>query len=808
VNSVFSELDPSLDLPEEERPYAGLHGKKFKHSGSLRRGLAETLRLVAVLHKELDLTNTNCRPEQFVENLIAELPGLATDYREIASLHGELPPLMEAAPRPLLAALGQMLEGDGATIAPIFQDKDPFFSHSPHTGLLWALEALAWDPKYISEATLTLAKLARVDPGGKLMNRPINSLRDVLLPWRPQTNATLGQRLAALDQITAKEPNVSWKVITKLFPGGHDVVSPSAMPRYREAGASEREVLTYGLVGQAYREVVERAFRLAGEDPERWVVIIKGLSGFEPSQRQRTVELVEALASRLSADQKSVIWVALRDEVARHKAFPAAQWAMKEPDLEPLQTLASNLEPSDPLTRILWLFNEYHPHIPQRQEEPPILDLVERTRETAALDLFRTSGREGILRLAHTVALPAAVAVAVGSVIDNIEEFAALTEAAMNETSKLPIFACVLSARAEQKFGTLWRSQISDWNSLNRWTPEQLADLLLAWGDERVTWDFAASLGPEIAQSYWKRKRSWALRGEANVEMAVEKYLDVGRAIGAMQAIQFVADRVSAQIIFRILDAAVDELNASEIQPTSEFMFELDQLFDSLQRRPELAMIEIAKREYAYLPLFSYRDRQLTLHRVMAEDPAFYVSLLCDAFRPKTGEVPEPTEGQRAKANAAYRLLSEFRAVPGMNGADIDVTPLRHWVAEVRRLAREADRSVIGDEFVGHLIAHAPPDADGAWPHRVVRDLIEVMASNEAELGIEVERFNMRGVQTRAMYEGGGRERGTAQQSREWAKATRAWPRTTAMLERIAQSWEEYAQREDERAKQDEMRFE
>lgn len=44
------------------------------------------------------------------------------------------------------------------------------------------------------------------------------------------------------------------------------------------------------------------------------------------------------------------------------------------------------------------------------------------------------------------------------------------------------------------------------------------------------------------------------------------------------------------------------------------------------------------------------------------------------------------------------------------------------------------------------------------------------MASDEAELGIQVERFNMRGAQFRGMFEGGGQERALASRVREWAK--------------------------------------
>jgi hypothetical protein len=82
------------------------------------------------------------------------------------------------------------------------------------------------------------------------------------------------------------------------------------------------------------------------------------------------------------------------------------------------------------------------------------------------------------------------------------------------------------------------------------------------------------------------------------------------------------------------------------------------------------------------------------------------------------------------------------------------------------------------------------------------------MDSDEAELGIQIERFNMQGVQSRGLYEGGGLERAKASQARECAKVTRAWPRTSSLLERIAKSWDHHAQEEDERARHDEIRFE
>ncbi len=40
-----------------------------------------------------------------------------------------------------------MLEGDGAQIRPIFNEHEGFLHPTyKHTGVLWALETMAWDP--------------------------------------------------------------------------------------------------------------------------------------------------------------------------------------------------------------------------------------------------------------------------------------------------------------------------------------------------------------------------------------------------------------------------------------------------------------------------------------------------------------------------------------------------------------------------------------------------------------------------------------------------------------------------------------
>jgi hypothetical protein len=282
VVEVFSELDPSLDRPT---PAITFDQPKPRHSSWLRDGLATTLLQFAVHHEGADLQISGTTPQAFVDSLITTLPGLSSDWRLMASLREELPLLMEAAPRPFLDALEHLLQSDGTALRPIFREGGFFSPFSPHVYLLAALEVLAWDPEFLAKVCLILAKLARVDPGGTVSNRPINSLMEIFLPWHPNTNAPQKQRLAIIGRIARDVPGIAWDLIVKLLPTMHSVGQYTPKPKYREAGGSGRERLTRGMVLEAHASIIETALSLASGHPDRWSLLVRDMANFAPADR-------------------------------------------------------------------------------------------------------------------------------------------------------------------------------------------------------------------------------------------------------------------------------------------------------------------------------------------------------------------------------------------------------------------------------------------------------------------------------------------------------------------------------------------
>jgi hypothetical protein len=805
---VFCEIDPLLDLTGEARLYAQVSGKTPKYSEWLRDGLATTVLLFAALHEEAGLVVPG-GAQAFVDGLIKKLPGLSQNWRLVAGLQKELPLLMEAAPRALLDALEQLLEGDGSLIRPIFDETESaLFPTSRHTGVLWALEVVAWDPEYLLRATLLLARLARIDPGGKLANGPIESLRHIFLPWLPSTNANLRERLAVLDHLINEEPLVAWKLVLALLPANYSVAQPTARPRYREAGASGWEARTNQTVWQGYSAALERALKLAGEDAGRWATLVDSLPTFDPAHFEQACDLLEQFSERAQADDRTIVWSALNALVNRNKAFRQAAWAMDASRIEHLERVLSCLRPAEPLVRVTWLFDEQFPMLPDVDPNTR-LGNVDAARDEALREVYQSGGTAAILSLANQVAYPRIVAHSASKLLEAIDQFDLMIDSSLGHGPKLDEFALMLSAEAEGRFKQEWNSRLLSRLREKRCASEGAATLLLLWPDQPETWQFVASLGADVEESYWRLKQAWPLDGTAEaVEAAARKYVSFGRATAALGAASRAFDRISHQTLFEMLDRAVDEINSSPAQASNMFVYELGRVFDALDRRPEVPKIEIAKREYAYLPVLQYGNRGLTLHRMMAADPEFFVSVLCDVFKPASGDVPEPDEIARRRAAAGYSLLSRFSLMPGETDGLIDSDALNSWVTRVQGSAAQHDRSRIADEYIGHALAHSPKDADGAWPHRAVRDLIETLKSDAVESGIKVERLNMRGAFTKAMYEGGKQERGLAGETGGWAKAASSWPRTHAMLLDLARIWEAKADREDQRAEQDKMRFE
>ena len=808
MQTVLGAVDPALELPVGERWMASVHGKIRIHSSDLRKGLATTLAAGGAFGEEVQVGAVGTVAD-WAASVVAQLLRRANEDASgdlWASLTDVLPLFAEAAPDVFLRAVQ---EGVRARSAPLLakmfidQEGDAFSVNSPHTGLLWALEGLAWSPEHAPLVAKLLARLAEIDPGGRLSNRPLGSLIDFFRPWLPQTSLPLERRIAVLDALRRDHPEVAWKLMLELLPEHQAVGTYTHVPRFRSWKA-ETEGVTRAEFWTSGSAVAQRLMEDAEEAPERWVDIVEHLSQFPPPERSSALDLLSKLAASdvLDADLRQRIWSELDTMVRHHRSFSDADWSLPSAELDRIAAVSETFKPRDPVRANAWLFNHHLPDMGDERADYHVQEArVQEARGAAVAEVLSAHGIDGLLRLAAEVEFPGAVgAAAAVNASDELEERAL---ALLNdEDPKRASFAAGYSFQRAKDGGMAW---IEAAVARVEGRPLSQARLLQQATDELpAAWQLAAELGADIEQAYWDEFAPWGRGDFELVDEAATNLLKFGRPLAALDLMALYVRkddrRVSPQFIVEGLQQLV-RLPKDHPEQQRLSNYELESLLDYL-RDSDIEEEQLGILEWQLLPALGFDARSPVLERRLARDPAFFVEILSLVYRPR-GEQAEAIDVPEQLATNAYRLLDEWKIVPGSPDrmAEVNADELAAWTSEARNLAGSAGRAEVADIQIGKVLAHARGDEDETWPTKPVRDLIERLASPELEEGFQIEIYNSRGPTSRGLLDGGAQERELARRYDDLAARIRdGWPRTAAVLSSLARGYEREARRHDEDA--------
>lgn len=812
VSIVFDKSAQSHTPPNADEPFV-LHDKRERetlHSDHLRNGLMTTLLHMAVLHEPAGFTIAGGHPQAFVDELVRSLPGLSSDHRLIASLGQDLALLAEASPNFFLEALERQLEGASPSIRPIFDEYPGMLTPvTYHCGLLWALEVLAWDSVLLDRAVLCLAKLAAIDPGGKLGNRPINSLRAIFLSWVPGTRVNTKRRLAVLQATVKAVPSIAWPLLAKLLPRSGDTSSPTEKPKFREYEQDEGETLTYGLIWESEAKIVALAINEADLNAERWSTLIDALPNLQNDPFKAVVDRLDQVLSTLEGEARTFIWKALHREVKHHQKYSNSDWAMPPERLERLAQLIDMHMPTTLVETYSWLFDDYMPPVEGGDgEDADPIKVVDEARISALKNIHESLGVQGFLELMECVKVPRLVIYSARGLELPYDQLFELFSSLISSTvQELELAAGSAMADGIARYGQRWEEAARAALQGGVLSPDSVGRVFESLPEQMQTWQYVASFGEEIERAYWTHKSPYPISvGTEELLFAVNKYRAVERSTAALSAVSRRLSEVPTNDVVTLLTDGVAERNSSPGAQMASSFFEIEKVISDLSERSDITLQQLAGLEFIYLP--ALRNDPQALHGLLLQQPSFFMEMVCKVFRAKDEEPSEISERDQKYATNAYRLLKSLKTLPGQTDQEVDEPVLLAWCLNVRRLAGEQNRQAIADQLIGQVLAHAPlSPKDEAWPHEAVRSVIESLASTEVERGISIERMNMRGVFSKQIGEGGDQERALACQSRKWADVSSEFGRTNAMLQRIALSWDKYAERADTEAEQQSLRF-
>ena len=819
---VLGEDDPSLDLAEDQRWDASIHGKTREFSSAFRRGISETLVLLAVHGVSLFKGRLGIDTELEATMVVRELLPTPLTTRILEANDRDLPLYAEAAPTEFLSIIERDLKAESPAVFGLLRPAGSGMFGSPsRTGLLWALEGLSWNVETLPRTALILARLAQIEINDNWVNKPENSLEAIFRAWMPQTTASNAERLTLMKTLFAKFPNVAWMLCVAQFGNDHRVGHYSHKPMWRPDGYGHGEPFeTWGPIMEFKAEMVKLALAQVNYSVAMLCDLIDRLHDISEADQARVWAIVEIWAKTAGDADKVTLREKIRTSTLSRRA---AMRAKKNGKLSQIAIIAKGvyalLEPGNLTDKHAWLFkNSWIEESADELKDIENIDFEARERRIrdqrvdALQEINEKLGIAGLFDLAIHSGAPGVIGALAAERVLNVEKLLALLALAfqkVNETCPAGhaeewLTQGILGAITDEtERSALLTSAIATVG------PEKAIRLLMLAPFGEATWTLVRSLGEAAEIQYWKGiTPGWLHESPVELAKAVDMLMSVSRPRAAFA----LAKHSPAKLPIRTLVHLLTAMSQGGDDRPGDYLLEhyyVEKAFECIDKSSDLSLEQKAGLEFAYIDVLNQSwDRSAksaipNLERYIEDHPEVLVQAIVWAYKRKDRAEDPPefkVEAERAKpmAERGYKLIQALKRIPGSDEhGDIEVDRLAKWVGIVRKSCAEISRIGIADLVIGELLASAPAGKDGTWPCESVRKVMEEIQSEDMMRGAHTGVFNSRGVHTRGP--GGDQERQLADKYRKLAQQIRASSPYVAseLLLKLADTYERDAESED-----------
>ncbi|MYL83437.1 HigA family addiction module antidote protein [Desulfovibrio aerotolerans] len=824
---VLGEDDPALDLEEEQRWAANIYGKTREFSTTFRKSISETLVLLSV-HSHLFEDRIGVNTEQEARQVVRELLPTPLTPRILEANDHDLPTYAEAAPDEFLSILERDLKTTTPAVLGLMRPADTsLFGASPsYTGLLWALEGLAWNPSTLPRSVFILAQLALAEPNDNWSNKPTNSLQSIFRAWMPQTAANHEARVDLIKKLVKRFPKIAWKICVAQFNAHTDFGTYSHKPTWRPDGYGFGEShTTWEPIHNFQFEMVAIALNWEEHTLETLCDLVERLHMLDINYQNRVWELIEKWTKTATDADKSTLREKIRLSILSRRAVLRTNkdqhWAALTSKAKQIYT---SLEPDDILEKYSWLFR--NAWVDASADELASAEeinfekrdeLIQRLRVEAMREVIAQQGFHGILELAKRGGASGQIGWLLAEKLLPEDELVDILLLAYQQLQKENDSYTSLRVLIAGALGT-----ISDFNTRDRvlraiitnLPEEDTAHILVFAPFCKSTWSLVDELR-DIAQTiYWTDVRpDWIQFSEEESNEGIRRLLKAGRPRAAFYSIRHSSHKLEAKTLYSLLSAII---NGGKESPDEYLLkpYHIDKALICLNKSHEITLEQKAHLEFAFLDalVHSWGEKSgehgiPNLEKYIELHSELFVQLVASTYKRRDNrndpaELRIPPDKTKEVSKRCHKLLEAITRIPGHDEfGELKAERLAIWIASVRKACADLSRADVGDICLGQLLAHAPVGHDNIWPCESVRQVLEEIQSEQMMRGMHTGAFNSRGA--RFSGEGGDQEWTLAEKYRKWGQALQtSYPFVASMLlSKLADTYEHHAKREDTEAK-------
>ena len=706
---VLSESDPALELPEDRRWAAGIYGKVRHHSAALREGICETLVILSVHGNSLFQARLGIDVELRVSSLIQRLLTPLTLEKSL-SHNDDLPRYAEAAPDAFLRLIEADLKETTPVVLGLLKPVDSgIFGGCPRTGLLWALECLAWRPQNLARVTNLLARLSRTAIEDNWANKPIASLHAIYRSWMPQTAASLEERMKGLEVLVRNFPDIGWQIATEQFEPHSRIGHYSYRPRWRGDASGAGQPVTFSEVHAFTRKALDLAIGWPNHDEATLGNLVECLAGMPEEDQSAVWDLIDKWSKGgVSEPAKAELRERIRRTVAARRP---PKRKLKGPTRDRAQEAYAKLEPRDPVIRHAWLFANQWVQESAGEIADENFDFsqhaarIHERRVEAMKEIWREKGYAGIDELLTRSDAPQTIGQYLASCVPLTKDSVCFLHhcLAVQRDLASKIDGCMQGLLLTIDGGAL-DGVLS--NVAKDFSPDWIVRVLRCAPFSQQTWRALDRHGEFIRTRYWREVHPyWNRHSPAELTELIDRLLEVDRPRAAFQTVHMDWTDIETSRLKRLLKAVV----TTDAEPAGRYRLsphDISAALQSLDGRAGVTQEEMAQLEFMFMEALAQMKHGIpNLERKITDSLAMFVQAFALVFkRSNSGEDPpelqiQDPDRRSAVATAAYRLLDQIKLIPG-TGSDgnIDVEALWKWVTEARDLCSRYGRAEIGDQ--------------------------------------------------------------------------------------------------------------
>lgn len=773
---VMIDFDSIFEYRLEEHDFMKVITSKSDFSPILKHGMLKSIIL------RICLKNHN-ENQYKIDNIIRKILKSITNKEKLAYISRYIEDLCEISPEVVLEYLEQEIQKESNIIELFKLEYKNFPSNYYYTSILWTIEQLLLQKRFVVRAVNLLWKLHDKNIKYHISNSPKEILSKVFCASINMSVLTVEQKIILAENALYNFKS-AWEIIfSKLPTSGVSVIgSDLKYPKFRKT--DEINILYENEIYKTYIEYLKLCVKYIDSSATRWEMIISKIGIYSLELIEETFKTLLRNLEDISDENKLIIKNKLRWEIYRNRKYKKTEWAICEEKILIFEKIMNKIKFENIIYDYMYIFKydfEFEfPLLVSNSDNEKNKELSKKEIKTQ-IQKFKTNNlllNDLLLRLPKNIDMRIVgkyIALYYDNNIYNDITFDIILNFQNNEL----IYNYIRYLAYNCNFKNIIK-KLKHLKNENHNLIISILEIDFELNNEKA---LIFSENEKIKYEFWKIRLPFY--GEIKKSFfinCINECKTYGNINSYLNIIYYGRDILTPEEIYNFLiflthkdNVKLSLINFYQNQQLKEILKILQDSFLKDEKKSE----NIAKIEIIFFNILDWEDMSCT-RKLLEEKIDLYCELIKILFLDKNNQSSNFEIENKQRIKAIFNLFNKIKFCPSPKN-------LKKWFDELQKKLEIQDQSHLFYHILGNLLPYSDIGKDGYVPCEEARDIIENNYNDDIKNSYICTELNKRGIYSNSA---GKEEKKIAEKYKENSNAIRTlYPFTAKIYDDLSEKY-------------------